>query len=124
MSTKLQCKRRWARYLRSIRRTSVRMAGDHRRGGSHHACGVCGSRYVRLYRSYGCFLRDEDIRCNAHVPAGGAFWVPLVEAPDGSVWGYTSCPQSDIDRWIRLPDADASGPVWSAGKWTDTARAS
>jgi hypothetical protein len=104
-------------FARTTRRQHVRAAGDHRWcGPSRGVCCACGARYVRLYRSYGGFLRRDDLRCNAHVPTDGrGWWVPLVEASDGSVWGYTSCPRADIERWRRLPEGSPVSPSWSAG---------
>ena len=88
-----------------------------------YQCAVCGRADVRLYRSYGSFLRNEEIFCNGHVPgkvAERGWWVPLVEAEDGFVWGYTSAPTEDIRRWHGLHDAQTPGPIWANGRWIDT----
>lgn len=73
-----------------------------------HKCAVCGRNDVKLYRWYAMFLRDEDIRCKAHVDDPALLenqnMVPLVEDKDGSVWGYTSAPDEDIFRFFDLPD--------------------
>lgn len=108
-------------------------------------CAKCGATGVRLYREYGCFLRAEDVTCNACVRAerlsprkrrglarrfltgrrgarripstrASGWVVPMVEALDGSVWGYTSAPAEDIARWQALPDK-APSPVWNRGEW-------
>ena len=77
----------------------------------HHRCSVCGEQHVRLYRSYGTFLREDQIVCNAHVD--GTDWVmPLVEDLEGGVWGYTSAPLSACVRFYRRPDATPDGPRW------------
>jgi len=100
-----------------------------------YRCSVCKRADVRLYRGYGTCLREDDIRCNVHVPerdpepktrplgepyasTKSGWWVPLVEGPDGEVWGYTSCPGSDIARWTAKPDA-APSPEWREGVWHD-----
>lgn len=86
-------------------------------------CYTCGRSDVRLYREYGMFLRDTDIKCNAHIRQNSQDWiVPLIEAPDGTVWGYTSCPEEDIKTWRNKPDADPKGPKWSAAGWYRTPR--
>jgi len=91
---------------RRIRKQNTRAAGDHRRWyPSRRCCAVCGARYVRFYRGYGGFLRDSEIVCNVHLPRGGEWRVPLIESADGSVWGFTSCPTADFERWRRLPEA-------------------
>lgn len=85
-----------------------------------HHCATCQRADVRLYRAYGSFLRDAEIFCNEHIPAlvtDRGWWVPLVEAADGSVWGYTSAPAIDIARWNALPNAQIPGPVWANGRW-------
>jgi hypothetical protein len=106
--------RRRATFARGIRRQHVRAASDHRWcSPSRYACCMCGARYVRLYRSYGGFLSCNDLRCNAHVPDNRGWWVPLVEASDGRVWGYISCPEADIERWRRLPERSPAAPGWS-----------
>jgi hypothetical protein len=64
--------------------------------------------HARLYRYYSSFLRDAEIFCKAHAPAGHIeqqYLVPLCEDLDGSVWGYTSVPDDAIARWQALPDA-------------------
>lgn len=83
-----------------------------------HQCATCKRTDVRLYRPYGEFLRATRVYCNAHLPNTDMldWWVPLVPAADGSVWGYTSAPSADIARWQGLPDANP-GPVWAAGRW-------
>lgn len=74
----------------------------------HHCCAICKRNDVRLYRWYGEFLRDERIYCGEHKPDSG--WiVPLVEALDGSVWGYTSVPEDALAQWNALPDAPTRG---------------
>lgn len=109
----------WNKYLSTIRRNHVRAAGDHRRWmPALHACAECGRRYVRLYRLYGGFLCEHEIVCNAHLPENPEWHVPLISAADGSVWGYTSCPDADIARWRALPEADPGGRSWDRGKWT------
>lgn len=81
------------------------------------ACGSCRVTAVQLWRSYGCFFREEDVRCQACAereqgkPRNGdsiGWYVPLVTSPDGSIWGYTSAPESDIRRWRAMP-AKVSG---------------
>jgi hypothetical protein len=89
-------------------------------------CAKCYRSGVRLYRSYGSFLRDEEIFCNGCLdqPAEKrGWWVPLIPADDGGVWGYTSAPEADIARWEALPDRDPGGPYWSAGRWHERPRA-
>lgn len=109
-------KKRLNAYLRRCRRAHVRAAGDHRRWWPcRFACGKCGAKYVRLYRDYGCFLRVTDLRCNGCLEST-SFMVPLVHASDGTVWGYTSAPGADIDRWYSLRDA-APSPRWVDGEW-------
>lgn len=77
-------------------------------------CGKCGARSVRLYRDYGTFLRTSELRCNACLTST-EWMVPCVSASDGTVWGYTSCPESDIARWYARPDADkgTAAPRWN-----------
>lgn len=85
-----------------------------------HYCASCYHSDVRLYRSYGSFLRDSEIFCNLHLPATDdtrGWWVPLVEDADGGVWGYTSAPPEDMARWLALPEYDAWGLTWVAGRW-------
>ena len=72
-----------------------------------HCCAICGRNTVKLYRYYGCFLRDGEIYCRTHAPAGHIDrqnLVPLCEDTDGSVWGYTSVPDDAIARREALPD--------------------
>ena len=73
-----------------------------------HKCAVCNRNDVRLYRWFGMFKRDEDIRCKAHVDEPELIenqnMVPLIEDADGNVWGYTSAPYDDICRFLALPD--------------------
>jgi hypothetical protein len=72
-----------------------------------HYCTVCKRNTVKLYRYYASFLRDEEIFCKAHAPAGHIdrqLLVPLCEDVDGSVWGYTSVPEDAIARFNALPD--------------------
>lgn len=72
-----------------------------------HQCAVCRRRDIKLYRYYSSFLRDAEIFCKAHAPAGHIeqqYLVPLCEDLDGSVWGYTSVPDDAIARWQALPD--------------------
>lgn len=72
-----------------------------------NCCTVCKRHDVRLYRYYGSFLRDEEIFCRSHAPAGhieNQHLVPLCEDVDGSVWGYTSVPDEAIARWEALPE--------------------
>lgn len=79
--------------------------GDYRQ---QHKCSRCGRSDVRLYRYYGCFLRDSEIYCCQCAPAGlieKKSLVPLCEDIDGSVWGYTSVPPDAIARFYVLPDA-------------------
>ncbi len=81
-------------------------------------CGKCGVVGVKLWRSYGMFLRDEDVQCAtccgitaadlAKDPHGKGWRVACIHAPDGSVWGYTSAPTVDIERWTALPLAAPS----------------
>lgn len=81
-------------------------------------CGKCGARGVRLYRPYSSFRRPEDDRCNACLPtkADTDWKVPLcMDADeDGTVWGYSSVPQSVLDWWYALPEAkdDPGARVW------------
>lgn len=73
----------------------------------HHKCATCGRNTVKLYRYYSFFLRDEEIFCRKHAPAGqieSQYLVPLCEDLDGSVWGYTSVPDDAIARFNALPD--------------------
>jgi hypothetical protein len=87
-------------------------------------CHVCRRQDVRLYRSYGECLRYERIVCNAHLQEKRKHWgwcVPLVFSSQGDVWGYTSCPEYDIERsWKSKPDALIPGPVWTAHGWYDS----
>ena len=72
-----------------------------------HCCSICRRNDIKLYRYYGSFLRDDEIFCRSHAPAGhieNQNLVPLCEDADGSVWGYTSVPQDVIDRFNALPD--------------------
>lgn len=72
-----------------------------------HCCTVCKRNTVKLYRYYASFLRDEEIYCKTHAPAGQIerqHLVPLCEDVDGSVWGYTSVPEDAIARFNALPD--------------------
>ena len=72
-----------------------------------HHCSTCKRNAVKLYRYYGSFLRDDEIFCKAHAPAGQIerqVFVPLCEDVDGSVWGYTSVPDDAIQRWEALPE--------------------
>lgn len=95
---------------------SVAGAGDRSRAmNQHHKCSVCGRSSIRLYREYGNFLRDAEIQCKEHTRDGepGKWMVPLVEDDDGTVWGYTSTPIEDWERWDGLPE----------GTWITTKRA-
>jgi hypothetical protein len=72
-----------------------------------HKCSVCGRNDVRLYRYYGCFLRDDEIFCRSHAPEDhieNRSLVPLCEDDDGSVWGYTSVPKDAVERFQALPE--------------------
>lgn len=70
-----------------------------------HQCATCNRNDVRLYRSYGMYLRKDAIFCKTHIPPEQVDWyVPLIEDTDGSVWGYTSCPNDAIERWKALPE--------------------
>jgi hypothetical protein len=72
-----------------------------------HRCTVCGRNTVKLYRYYASPLRDAEIFCRTHAPAGqiqSQYLVPLCEDTDGSVWGYTSVPADAIARFAALPD--------------------
>ena len=72
-----------------------------------HKCAVCGRRDVRLYRIYSRYLHEDEIRCKKHIPKDKAKWyVPLVEATDGTVWGYTAAPPGDTKRFNDLPEAE------------------
>lgn len=85
-----------------------------------YGCATCHRADVRRYRLYGNFLREDDIFCNAHIPAQPdewGWWVPLIQDEDGGVWGYTSVPEPAIRGWEALPDADPTGPHWAAGRW-------
>lgn len=84
-----------------------------------YACARCGLAGVRLYRIYGNFLRAGEVSCNEHIPPAldRGWWVPLVEDDEGQVWGYTSAPARDIDRWLALPDAAEPGPRWVQNVW-------
>jgi len=78
-----------------------------------HKCYVCNKDSVRLYRSYGTFFRESTVFCNEHVPEKSRGWyVPLCTDVDGTVWGYTSVPDSAIDEFYSLPEANNSYPVW------------
>jgi hypothetical protein len=114
-------RRRRARWLRDIRKKHVRSAGAHDRWNpSRYKCADCGVQYVRLYRSYGGFFCESDVYCNAHVPHEHRGWyVPLIEDSRGEIWGYTSCPEADIDRWFALTDASTTAPTWrrSPSEW-------
>lgn len=75
-------------------------------------CSACGRSDVRLYRPYGEFLREERIRCNAHVPPPGDWWYPCIVAIDGSVWGtFAEAPEATADRtlWLAMKEADPAG---------------
>lgn len=82
-------------------------------------CAACGRADVRLYRIAGNFLRYDDLFCNLHIPDPLnhlSAWVPCISAPDGSVWGYTSCPPTDVARWEALPDTYP--PLhWRSARW-------
>ncbi len=68
-----------------------------------HRCHVCKKSNVRLYREYGEFLREHRIYCAKHI--GKWNWkVPLIEDTWGNVWGYSSYPNNDIDKWLQLPN--------------------
>lgn len=70
-----------------------------------HKCSVCEKSNIKLYRPYGEFLRNSRVRCKKHIPAKERkIYVLLVEDEDGSVWGYTSAPQKDIDKANLLPE--------------------
>lgn len=72
-----------------------------------YKCNTCNKDDCKLYRSYGSFLRTEEIFCLIHIPIAAQDWyVPLIQdyLGDGGIWGYTSVPQSDIDIWNKLPD--------------------
>lgn len=112
-------KKRLNAYLRRIRRSSVRSRGDHRWSyPCKFACGLCGRRYVRLYRDYGMFLRVAELRCNVCIEST-SFMVPCVTSPGGMVWGHCDGPAGDVDRWLVRPDADLSpgAPRWDRGEW-------
>ncbi len=88
---------------------------------SQHKCHLCGITGVRLYRSYGSFLRKEEILCNGHVPEEGRGWlVPLIEDGDGGVWGYSSCPNRDITLSHGLLNDAKPWPNWLDGEWFDS----
>ena len=71
--------------------------------GNLHRCAVC-NQDVKLYRPYGEFLRSQRIKCREHIPNNEQDWhVPLIEDTDGGVWGFSSAPQSAIDKWNILP---------------------
>ena len=81
--------------------------------GNYHRCGIC-KKDAKLFRPYGEFLRDHWIRCTNHIPKLEQDWyVPCIEDLDGSVWGYTSMPQSAIDRWNALPDVPPHAWSWA-----------
>jgi hypothetical protein len=76
------------------------------------ACGSCRVTAVQLWRDYGGFFREHDVRCQQCAereqkkPRDGdsiGWLVPLVTDPEGRIWGYTSAPESDIRRWRELP---------------------
>lgn len=86
--------------------------------GHPHVCHVCGRGDVRLYRGYGGFLHEDEIRCNAHLTTTG--WrVPLICDPrDGGAWGFTSVPEVDVERFFAAPEADPNGPTYRrVGGW-------
>ena len=73
----------------------------------YHCCAICKRNDVKLYRYYGSFLRDDEILCRTHAPAGhieNQNMVPLCEDVDGSVWGYTSVRWDARERWEALPE--------------------
>lgn len=73
----------------------------------HHCCAVCQRRGCKLYRRYGAVPHDTDIFCRQHIPAEQAAWyIPLCEDDDGSVWGYAAVPDDAITRFNALPDPD------------------
>lgn len=112
-------KKRLHEYLSRTKRDGVRSKGDHRWSyPCKFACGSCGRRYVRLYRDYGRFLRVVELRCNLCIEST-PFMVPCVTSPGGTVWGYTSSPAGDVDRWTARPDADQApgAPRWVRGEW-------
>jgi hypothetical protein len=79
---------------------------------SKHRCGSCGAHGVKLWRPYGSFYRYDRCTLCAEREQGKkrrgteiGWLVPLILDDNDEVWGYTSCPQKDIDRWEALPDA-------------------
>lgn len=86
-----------------------------------HKCATCGRNDIKLFRSAGGFLHDDEIFCYTHCPRNTdlssdfikkcvlqTWYVPCIEDTDGSIWGYTSVPTKDIVKWNALE------PV---GKW-------
>ncbi len=71
-----------------------------------HKCSVCKKNYVKLYRYYSNFLRDDEIYCRGHSPEGlieSESLVPLIERK-GGVWGFGSVPHDAVKLWNTLPD--------------------
>jgi len=79
-------------------------------------CGTCKATGVRLYRPYGSVFRAEDNECNACVAARGrdhmGWMVPLCSDEDGSIWGYTSVPPKDHNKFLLLPEKDPTTWSW------------
>lgn len=126
MNHRIQRRRRLRRYARELHRDAKRARGSHtwaqnrvKASGHPHACAECGRSDVRLYRSYGGFFDKDDVRCNACLTTT-AWRVPLVTNPQtGQVWGYTSVPDVDAERFYVAPEADPSRPTWQRiGGWS------
>lgn len=84
-----------------------------------HRCAECGRGDVRLYREGGMFFREGDARCNACLESTD--WkVPLITDPVGyGVWGYSSVPERDCDRFFAAPEADPRRPTYQRnGCWS------
>jgi hypothetical protein len=66
----------------------------------------------RLYRDYGMFFREKDVRCNACLE-GTDWMVPLcADRESGDVWGYTSVPEDACTFFYGKPEKDPESPTW------------
>lgn len=83
-------------------------------------CGECGATNCRIYRPYASFRRPENDLCNGCVPAKERGWyVPvIVDDSDGSIWGYSSVPDKDLQKFYALPESNEESSSWQEkGGW-------